>query len=84
MAKNKDIDVYEVVKRLVGEITPIGETQTDEIRFENLKVLTVLFKKLHCDLDDLAFYNKNRKEFSMNQAGKLADKCLDEVGIVKE
>jgi len=44
----------------------------------------VLFKKLHCDLDDLAFYNKNRKEFSMNQAGKLADKCLDEVGIVKE
>ena len=37
------IDVYKVVKKLIGEIDPIGETQTDDERFENLKAMTDCF-----------------------------------------
>ena len=40
------MDVYEIVGKLVGPIDPIGETQTDERRFENLKVMTELKESL--------------------------------------
>lgn len=31
------IDTYEVVKKIIGKIEPLGETNIDNDRFENLK-----------------------------------------------
>ena len=31
------MDYYEVVKKLIGEVDPVGETHIDNERFENLK-----------------------------------------------
>ena len=77
------MEIYDVVRKLVGEIDPIGETNTDNQRFENLKVMTDLIDKLLTDIDDLAYLEKNRHEFSRQRAGKYADKFLKKMGIVE-
>lgn len=74
---------YDVVKKLVGEINPIGESNTDRQRLENLKAMTELVEKLLADIDDLAYNYKNRKESSVEIACEFANKFLDKIGIVQ-
>ena len=74
------MDIHEIVKKLVGPIDPVGETHTDDNRFENLKVMTELVGELLTDIDRV-IPNKERVEFSMKRAGEHADKFYDEIGI---
>ena len=39
-------DIHAVVKKLVGDINPVGATHVDNKRFENLQVMTELTDKL--------------------------------------
>ena len=74
------MDIHEIVKKLVGPIDPVGETNADDRRFENLKVMTELVGELLTDIDRV-IPNKERVEFSMKRAGEHADKFYDEIGI---
>jgi len=76
------MEVYDVVKKLVGEIKPVGETNTDNDRFENLKAMTDLVDKLLTDIDDV-ITEKNRHEFSRKRAGEFADEFFTKIGIVE-
>lgn len=38
--------VVEIVENLIGKINPVGETNEDEIRFENLKLMCDLTNSL--------------------------------------
>ena len=77
------IDVYELVIKLVGPIAPVGETHTDDKRFENLKAMTELVDKLLTDIDDVAYLNKDRQEYSMKTAAEFASAFYDKIGIVE-
>ena len=77
------IDVYKVVKKLIGEIDPIGETQTDDKRFENLKAMTKLVDRLIFDIDAIAYRYKNNHQFSMKRASEFASKFITDLGIVE-
>lgn len=70
------MELHEIVKKLVGEIKPIGETTEDDKRFENLKVMTNLISTLLDDIDEVAS-GKKRYEYSIKHAGEFADKFLD-------
>ena len=72
---------YDVVKKLIGEINPVGETYEDSVRYANLIAMTELVDKLIYDIDHVATVNKERIEFSRKQAGKFASKFLDDLGI---
>ena len=72
--------ISEIVKKLIGSIDPIGETNQDEVRFENLKDLILLVDILISDINRVAM-NKGRVEYSMNKAGERASKFLDDLGI---
>lgn len=72
------IDLYEVVKKLNGEIEPIGETRTDEHNFENLKNLCKLVDKLLFDINRV-IPNSERIESSMKHAGLYAKNFMQEV-----
>jgi len=76
------IIIYEVVKKLIGKIKPIGETNIDNTRFNNLKILTELVDKLIYDIDSIIPY-KNKPEHSMKKAGNFADKFFDNLGITE-
>ena len=72
--------VYEVVMKLIGEIRPIGESNADRDRFDNLMKLTKLVDKLVYEIDNIIIY-KTRPEYSMKKAGVFADNFLIELGI---
>ena len=74
------MEVYDVVKKLIGEIEPIGDSSVDEKRFENLKAMTELVDKLLTDIDGVASY-KYRHEYSLKRAGVFANNFLDKIGI---
>ena len=75
------IDVYEVVKKLVGPIQPLGETNADNTRFENLKILTSLVDKLVYDISEVETDNKKSYEGSRKKAAEFAGKFLTGLGI---
>ena len=62
----------EVVMKLVGKITPIGKSEVDEERLENLKMLCDLVDKLVTKIDEVGYDNKDRYEASMRRAGEFA------------
>jgi hypothetical protein len=74
------MDIHEIVKKLVGPIDPVGESNTDDIRFENLKIMTELVDELLTDIDHVAS-NRDRAEYSMKRAGEHASKFYDDLGI---
>lgn len=72
---------YDVVKKLIGNITPVGETNEDNKRFENLKEMCKLMEQIHIDLDDISYRYKDRHEFSIKRAVEYIDKFFDKTGI---
>ena len=74
----------DVVKKLIGKINPIGETNTDIERFENLKAMCELVNNLIIDIDDMAYQNKDAREFSVKRASEYASNFLTKtVGIAE-
>ena len=78
------MEIYDVVKKLVGEIDPIGESQTDAKRYENLVVMTKLVDQLLTDLDEIAVWNKDRVEHSRRKAGEFAYKFFTQIVGISE
>jgi len=65
------INVYEVVRKLIGPIYPVGETHTDDKRFENLKEMTALIEDLVQDLFGLDAERASH-QFSVKRAADYA------------
>jgi len=82
--KTKDFNMTntDVIKKLIGNINPIGETDTDNERFENLKEMCDLVNNLITDIDDMAYSNRNSHQFSVKRASEYASEFLTKtVGI---
>lgn len=77
------IDIYRVVKKLVGEIEPIGSTEVDNKRFENLKTMTTLVDKLVIDIDIVAMRREDH-QYSVSKAGKYASDFLTKTLGIEE
>ena len=78
------MDYKEIVQRLVGPIDPVGETNSDNKRFDNLKVMCALVDALVSDIDSVAYANRDRAEYSMKRAGEYAFNFLDKTLNIKE
>lgn len=74
------MDVHEVVKKLIGPIQPVGSSNVDDKRFENLKAMTELVDKLLKDIDAV-IYHKYCVAYTMKRAGKHADEFFTKLGI---
>lgn len=79
----KAMSIHEIVVKLIGPTCPIGETNEDNARYENLKVMTHLVGKLLFDIDMVSKY-KSCPEFSKSRAGKMAQGFLKDVKEVDE
>jgi len=68
-------NIYEVTQRLCGMIEPQGESNIDEVRFQNLQDTIDVTEAL---IDDIILVarHKDRGEFSMSKAGIEADKFI--------
>jgi len=72
------MEIYDIVKTLIGDIKPVGETNEDERRYQNLEATIKLVDFL---LDDIktASDDSNRQEFSMKKIGKRAKAYWDDL-----
>lgn len=77
------IDIYEVVKKLVGDIEPVGASHIDKYNFENLKVMIGLIDKLYIDINNIIYQNEDAQEESIKQSVDFVNKFLDRLGIVE-
>ena len=68
-------NIKEIVLKLVGSITPAGESHKDTQRLENLKVLFNLIEDLVYEVNCVS-KEKDRYESSMKLMGEYADKFL--------
>ena len=68
--------IYEVVRALIGEITPSGDSAIDRKREINMLKLTVLTDALLLDVKKVAIL-RNKPEASVQSAGETAYKVLD-------
>ena len=62
-------EVADIVFKIVGEIEPVGETNTDNARFSNLQTL---LDTLDILIDEVTFVLpcENHYEYSMQRAGQ--------------
>ena len=47
MIENKTYDIFEINKKLLGDITPYGDTAIDEKRLEKNKNYTICFEQIN-------------------------------------
>jgi hypothetical protein len=76
--QEKKRTLYETVKAVTGEISPIGETNTDSIRLVALREQLALIDKMVSDVNDVCAL-RGRTEFSIKKAGEEAHKYLTEL-----
>jgi hypothetical protein len=74
----KAMTVYDIVKKLIGPIEPLGESNGDIKRFENLIAMTELIGKLLFDVDQVS-NEANSDEYSVARAGEFAKEFIEDV-----
>ena len=67
--------IKEIVQKLVGSITPAGESNLDTKRLENLKIICGLIEDLVYEVNYVS-RDKDRYESSIKVMGEYADKFL--------
>ena len=70
--------LIEIVEKLVGPTAPVGESNEDARRYENLLELIGLTNDLIVMIDNVAD-SKGRPEHSIRKAGLLADQFMQEI-----
>jgi hypothetical protein len=71
---NREI-LYQLICKLVGPIDPVGETNADEKRYQNLNLFLEVLDTMLGDAEYVSRY-KNRQEYSIKRAGERADNFL--------
>lgn len=69
---------YDVIKKLLGPIEPVGESNFDEKRYENLEATIEVVDKLLCDLNEVAGED-DRLEHSIAKIGKRASQFIKDI-----
>lgn len=69
---------YEIIKKLIGPIEPVGETNEDKQRFVNLQKTIKLVDMLLSNIEEVSA-NKDAPEYSVFQSGKEADEFLNDL-----
>lgn len=76
------MNLLQIVHKLIGPIDPVGDSNIDRKRFENLKKFCELTDAMVMMIDDVSVGNKDRQESSMKEAGDYANNFLsDTLGI---
>ena len=72
------MSLYQIVLRLIGRIKPVGETNEDNGRFENLKAMTDLVEQLLSDIKSVSL-GKDSGQYSVKRSGEYANKFLKDL-----
>lgn len=71
--------IVSIIEQLVGEISPVGQSERDAISFENLKLLCDVTDALLTKVSDVSTNNKNAYEHSVKRSQEYAERFLMDV-----
>lgn len=71
----------QIVNLLIGPIDPVGESNSDEKIFENLKTMCDLVDDLLVQIDAIHYRNKESKEFSVKRSADYAREFFIRMGV---
>ncbi len=57
------MEIIDIVNKLVGKISPVGDSAADKERFENLQTMCDLIEELVIQLDSIAQISINIKKY---------------------
>lgn len=66
----------DIVKKLIGNINPTGDSSRDGERFDNLVEMCELVNDLVQEIDDMAWRNRDAREASVVKARDYASNFL--------
>ncbi len=78
------MDITEVVKKLIGNINPIGESNTDGKRLQNLEAMCIVCDNLTSEINEMVQRNKHSKEHSIKEAVRMGSKFLEDLKMYNE
>jgi len=78
------MEIKDVVLKLIGQVKPIGESNEDDFRFENLKNLCELTEQLVCVINEIAYRYRDSYQYSIKRAGEYAFKFIDKNLNIKD
>jgi hypothetical protein len=76
------MDIYEIVKKLVGNINPVGKSEVDADRLQNIIVICDLANKIIEDIGYVRNNNIDAYESSVVEIRDVANKFLIDNGII--
>lgn len=77
--EEQKFDLFDIVMKLNGHISAVGEHNFDTDSLKNLEKLTHLLDKIIFEIYECSKY-KTRQEASMKAIGEVADKWISELG----
>lgn len=75
------VEKSDAILSLIGNVHPVGETNTDDRRYENLKLACEILRNLVNAIREVCVECKEHAAFSINRAGEYACKCLEDLNI---
>lgn len=72
------MNYLEIVNKLIGPVSPAGESHLDSERFENLKAMIELTEGLLNQIHRVSMCKMNHQH-SMKKAGEEAQKFIDQL-----
>ena len=75
------VEKSDAILSLIGNVHPVGETNTDDRRYENLKLACDVLKHLVCAVREVSVKCEGHGAYSINRAGEYASKCLVDLNI---
>ena len=72
---------YEVVEKIIGNYTPIGESKEDSDRLQNFEMLLILAQDLIDEIDGFVWRYKNSKEYSVQRFVEKGEKFLEQFKV---
>ena len=76
-----NIERSEAILALIGNVRPVGETNTDDRRYENLELACDVLKNLVEAVREVSVKCEGHVAYSINRAGEYARKCLEDLNI---
>lgn len=65
--------VKEVVDKLIGDISPRGESNHDNQSINNLKEYCNVISQMIAKIEDISYYNRNAQEYSIKEHVEYID-----------
>ena len=71
--------LYEMVKKLIGPVMPLGDSARDKQRLESMKEMVALADSLIADIDDVAYQHRYSQEHSVKEIVKCASVFMSQI-----